>query len=64
MAKVDEKKELTPLEKMELRTGGCVAIACSYGCDAYAFTKMMDGFPTCVCGHTQHAHSNYGAVIQ
>lgn len=53
----DKPKELTAAQKAAQKTGACAAIECSFGCAAFAYTSVKDGFKTCVCGHTQHAHT-------
>lgn len=50
---------LTPAQRAALRTGPCIAIACKERCEAFDFVGTHDGFKTCICGHTQHAHA-YG----
>jgi hypothetical protein len=45
-------------ENREKRTGACQSLACSYGCEAYAFERRdAFGWHTCVCGHTQWGHA-------
>lgn len=44
----------TPLEKSMKRMGACV----SCDCVGFAFTRVADGFRTCVCSHTQWGHKN------
>lgn len=50
---MDEIKEReTPLERSMKRTGTCVVCDCG----GYAHVRVRDGFRTCACYHTQHAH--------
>lgn len=52
-----QTREESARAKRELRTGACVAVACSDRCAAFAYDRHEDGFDICVCGHTQWAHS-------
>ena len=39
------------------RTGACTAVATLCDCPAFALAGREDGFPICVCTHTQWAHA-------
>jgi hypothetical protein len=52
----------SPQEKLKLRTGECVALICKDECKSFVYVKYADGFPTCICGHTQHAHRTVGVI--
>lgn len=53
MAKVETKEPtVTAAEKAMTRVGRCVVCVC----EAFEFERVLDGFRTCLCQHTQHGH--------
>lgn len=47
-----ETKQPTPAEKRAARIGKCIVCTC----EKFELNEVADGFPTCVCNHTQWGH--------
>lgn len=49
-------KKTEPAQPVAARVGPCTVASCVWTCTGFAYTGTKNGFPTCVCGHTQHVH--------